>query len=884
MRLFRLLLRLYPAAFRQRYGAELQEAFACERAARCHAGVAGAWRFWIYITRDVLASALRQRFRARDLPQLPSQPKRKEMDTILQDVRYAFRQFVRRPGFTAIAVLSLALGIGGNSLIYGLVDGFVLHPFPYPDADRLMSVGVTFPRLSQQTNYVEILSPAEYGDIRQAKSFASLAAFDLGNRNISGGDVPERLFTALLLDDLFPVMGMRPALGRGFTPEELAPRGPNVAIISYRIWQSRFGGDPNILTRPVRVNGQATSVVGVMPPGLLLIGTDMWIPWGGDPSQMPRNVRQFTIVARLAPGVSVEQANAELAAISSQVDQTWRPSFTEYEGWRLTATPWASALLEDVRPAAYILLGAVALVLLIACANLTNLFLARSTSRQRELAVRLALGAARIRLVRHLLTESMLLALVGAVLGLAIAYAGMKAADALIPLQFRTLDLQAAVNTRVLLWSAGLAIAAGLLVGLLPSLHATRTDPHESLKADGRSGGGRAGARVRNVLVVAEIALSVLLLLGAGLLMRTFANIQRIDSGFDPHGVLAMRLTLPRERYQGEAVNDFFDRLVERIAAIPGVRAVSASSQYPPLGAFSTRFTLERTAQQDSTLPTALITVATPSYFETLRVPMRSGRVFGTADRLDAPPVAIVNQAFVTQYLQGVDALGQRMALGDPRPDRPWTTIVGVVADFRAGGTTQPVRPAIFVPMRQQTAWNQLFFLTRTEGDAVALLPSVRAAVRSIDPEQPIYAIRTLEEAVADSSFQQRMAAILLSIFAIVALVLAAVGIFGVMSYSVSARTQEMGVRLAIGAQPNDVRWLVLRDVLRLAGIGLAIGTAALLVAGKTIEGLLFGVTPTDPATIVAVAAGLGLVALIAAWVPALRASRVDPIEALRYE
>jgi putative ABC transport system permease protein len=889
-RLVSLLLWLYPAAFRRRYGAELAAAIAEDSRDPRNRGLARSFRFTASVTSDVVATALRQRRRQlanafiHDNPRLPEPPKRTQMDTLLQDLRYAFRQFVHRPAFTAVAVLSLALAIGGNSLIYGMLDGFVFHPFAYPQPDRLVAIGVTFPKISSETTYVEALSPAEYLDIRGSRNFAHIGSFDLGNRNISGGDVPERVFTALLLDDLFPVIGMTPTLGRGFTREELAPGGPPAAIISHRLWQSRFGGDPGILNRAIRIGGQAASIVGVMPPGLVLIGTDLWIPWGGDVTRVPRNVRQFNVLGRLARGVTLDRVNAELATIARQVESAEKSRFAEYEDWRLTATPWAEALLRDVRPAAFMLLAAVGLVLLIACANLTNLFLARSTTRQRELAVRLALGAGRSRLARHLLTESLLLAITGGAIGLLIAWIGLKGAGSVIPGQFQTLGLEATISTRVLWWSFGLAIAAGALVGLLPALHSARTDPHESLKADGRAGGSRGMRLVRHTLVVAEIALSVVLLLGAGLLMRSFLNIQRVDPGYDPRGVLTMRLTLPRERYPGEAAGTFFDRLSERLAALPGVRAVSAASQFPPLGAFDTQFKLEHGQSQGSTLPTALITVATPSFFETLRVPLRTGRIFNTGDRLDSQLVAIVNQTFVNRYLMGVDPLGQRMTIGSPDRQRPWVTTVGVVADFRNGAPTQPIRPEIYIPVRQQTVWNQLFVLVRGEGAASSLLPTVRQTVAALDAEQPIYAIQTMEEALATASFQQRISALLLSIFAAVALVLAAIGIYGVMSYTVSARIQEMGVRLAIGAQPRDVKWLVFAQVMRLSVVGLTIGILVVIAGGRLLEELLFGVRAADPGTILIVALILSAVAVLAAWAPAARASRVDPIEALRYE
>ncbi|HXW03840.1 MAG TPA: ABC transporter permease [Vicinamibacterales bacterium] len=890
-RLYGWLLRFYPRAFRTRYGQELLEVFDQARAAR-PPGLIGTLGFCAEMLRDLLITATRQRVRqlatlaARPgdgAPRLPDQRKRTEMDTIVQDVRYALRQFTRRPGFTAIAVVSLALATGGNSLIYGMLDGFVFHPFPYPDPDRLVSIGVTFPKLSSEVTYVEALSPAEYADIRASRAFARTAAFDLGNRNISGGDVPERVFAALLLDDPFPVIGLAPALGRGFTRDELAPNGPPAAIISHRLWRTRFGGDPGILDRPIRIGGQSASVVGVMPPGLLLIGTDLWIPWGGDPVRFPRNVRQFTILARLAPGTSLEEANRELAVIAGATETAEKGSFAEYERWRLTATPWAAALLRDVRPAAFMLLVAVGLVLLIACANLTNLFLARSTVRQRELAVRLALGAGRGRLARLLLTESLLLALGGGVLGLGVAYLGLQGADALVPAQLRMLDLEAGLSWRVLGWTLALTLASGLLVGTVPALHATRTDPHESLKADSRSGSSRGRRRTLHGLVVVEIALSVVLLLGAGLLVRSVLHAQRTDLGFEPRGVLTMRLTLPRERYPGEAVNTFFEALVERLASLPGVHGVSAASQFPPLAPFETQFRLERARADGSTLPNALVTVATPRHFETLRVPLYAGRRFETTDRLDSPPVAIVNRAFASRYFPDEDAVGQRVAIGSPDRPRPWTTIVGVVHDYRNGGAAQPVRPELFVPMRQQTSWNQLFFLVRADA-AERLTPAVRQAVVSLDPEQPIYAIQTLEEAVAQSVFQQRISAILLGAFAGVALVLAAIGIYGVMAYSVSARTQEIGVRVAVGARRGDIVWLVLRQVLVLSALGLSVGVALVVALGRGLEGLLVGVQPGDPLTIAAAVGTLGAVALLAAWIPAARAGRIDPMEALRYE
>ena len=893
---YRMLLVLYPARFRRMHGAEMVDAFISDLDDARRRGSAALLRFWIFIAGDLVASAARlrgpqiaaasRRLIGGDIPRLPRREKRTLMDTLLQDVRYGLRQFIRRPGFTAIAVISLALAIGANSLVYGIVDGFALRPFDYPDPDRLLTVGVTFPKMSSETSYVETLSPAEYADIRTSKSFLNTAAFDLGNRNLSGGDVPERVFTALLLDDPFPVLRMKPTLGRGFTREELAPNGPPVAIISHRLWQTRFGGDPDILNRTIRVGGTSGSIVGVMPPGLLLIGTDLWVPWGGDPTTMPRNIRQFTVLARLRPDTTREQASAELATVAGSIERAHVGQFKEYEGWRLSATPWAMALLQNVRPAALILVVAVLFVLLIACVNVANLFLARSTTRQRELAVRLALGAGRLRLARQLLTESLLVSVAAAAIGLAIAYIGLQFAGSIVPSQFQNFGLRAALNARVLLWSLALTTAAALLVGVLPAFHATRTDPHGSLKADGRAGAGRAGGRLRHGLVVVEIALSVVLLLGAGLLIRSFLNIQRVPLGYESKGVLTMRLTLPREGYgTGEAINAFFERLLERTAQLPGVASVAMASQFPPLSTLSSQVEIDGVADNGSTLPTAITTIASRGLFNTLGVPLMAGRAFDDRDRAGGPRTVVVNRTFVDRFLRGREAIGARIRIGPRDRPEPWSEIVGVVADARNQGATAPVRPEVFTSMEAGLgAWNQLFLLVRADRPPASLVPDIRRVVGSIDPQQPVYAIQTLEEALTVTSFQQRIAAGLLVVFAGVALVMAAIGIYGVLSYSVNARTQELGVRLAVGASRAAVMWLVMKQVLLLAAIGLAAGIMMLIAVGRGLERLLFGVHPGDPGTMAGVALLLAVVAVVAAWVPAARASGLDPIQALRYE
>ena len=883
MRAYRWLLRLYPRWFRERYGRDLLAAFAMDRRDPRYRGASGAARFWLYILADLACSATRmhaiRRYAVHHHP-----PQRSAMESILLDFRHAARSLVRRPAFTAVAVLSLALGIGGNAAILALVDGFVLHPFAYPEPDRVVAIGVTFPRVSSEERFIEALSPHEFLDIRAAKTIQGIVAFDLGNRNISGGDRPERVFTGLALTDPFAAFSLRPALGRGFTDAELAPNGPPAAILSHRVWQSRFGGDQAIVGNTIRVNGQPTTVVGVMPAELLILGTDLWIPWGGNPGTVPRNVRQFTLIGRLAPQATIDMANAELSTLAGAIAEEHARQFEEYRGWRIAATPWHEAVMSDARPAAFLLLGAVGLVLLIACANLSNLLLARSTSRQRELAVRVALGAGRIRIARHLAAEVFLVALAGAALGLLFARAALGAVTSLVPAQLESLGLTPTLSARVLAWTAVFTIGSALIIALLPVLQSTRADPHQALQTDARgTAGSRGPRRLRDALIVIEVALSVMLLAGAGLLMRSFVKLRDVDPGVNVHNMLTMRITLPREKYSGADGNLFFQQLVDRLAETAGVRAASVASQFPPSGPFTLQFRFQGVETQGATLPTAMTTVASSSHFGTLGLPVLAGRAFMDQDRAGTPAVVVVNSAFASRFLPGGNPLGQRLSIGGPDGSPPME-IVGVVADARNQGLTRPTSPEIFVPLHQQTIYNQLFLLVRTAGDASAMLETVRREIATIDPEQPVYAIQTLEAAFEAASFQQRFSMMLLGVFAVIAGALAAIGIYGVMSYAVSARTQEIGVRIAVGAERRQVLWLVLAQVLRLTGIGIAIGIAAVVAAGGAMRRVLFEIRPQDPITIAGVTIVLGSVAVLSGWLPAWRASRIDPVEALRSE
>ena len=811
------------------------------------------------------------------------------MGTLTQDLRYAWRTVRKSPGFALVVIVSLALGIGANSLIYSVVDGIVLRPFPYPDADRLVGIAVTYPALDGERRFIEAISPPEYNDIRTGvKSLDKAFAFDLGNRNISGGDQPERVFAGFIWGDPMASIGVRPLLGRSFRPEETTSRGTPIAVISHRIWQSRFGGDSAIVGKPIRVNGEPTEVIGVMPPGFLLVGTDLWIPMGVDPSAIPRQARQWTVIGRLRDGATLQQANTEVKALAGRIEREYGAERKEYAGWRMEVDTWTNAVVGEFKPAASILLGAVALVLLIACANIASLLLARATARQRELAVRRALGAGRFRIARQLLTESVLLAIVGGGVGLALAYALLGPTTSLFPDQLLNAGIDATINGRVLLYTLGAAIASGLLFGVAPALQGLRGGGREWLTGEGAAGrlttsvGGR---RLRSTFVVVEIALSLMLLVGAGVLLRSFAKLQGVDAGFDTRNVLTMRISLPREQYKSEGVGPFFEEVSRRLATVPGIRVAGATTQFPPGNVFATQVAVDGQQTTGDQLPTIDITNVAGDFFTSLGYTLKAGRLLTASDDEKSPAVAVINESASRRYFGGGSALGRRIAFGDASPPR-WVEVVGIVGDVRNRGLTQPTAAEAFVPVRQQLAgWNNQLFLTiRTQSEPLAMLPAVRRTIASVDPLQPVYMIRALDDAFAEAVSQRRAAMLLITIFAGVALVLAAVGIYGLMSYMVNERTHEIGIRMALGAAGGDVLGLVVRQTVRLVVIGAALGIAGALALGRALTSLVFEVRPSDPTTLVTVTVLLTVVALAATLVPALRATRVTPLVALRRE
>ena len=811
--------------------------------------------------------------------------RREYIREFVQDARYGLRGLVRNPLFAVLAAGTLALGIGANTTIFSVVDGLVLNPHPFPEPARLVGVGTVYPRLGGELGFWENLSPAEYVDIaEQSRTLERVVAWDMGNRQVTVGDQTENLFSGFWWGDAFPTLEMQPSLGRGFTEQEIGA-GARVAILSDRVFRTRFGADRSLLGGQVLVNGDPYTLIGVMPPKALIYGMDMWIPMPIGPEVYARQRRQFQVLARLAPGATIETARADLDVIARRTEAEYGAEMEEYAGWRLVPMTWNDISTRALRPAALILLGAVGFVLLLVCANVASLMLGRTSSRRREIAVRAAIGAGRGRIARQLLTESVVLALVGGAIGVGLAVLGVRAIAGML----ETLALPVAgdlvVDGRVLGFTAAVSIATGLLFGLAPAVQASRADVQSMLKSEG--GGATAGQRrlrAQRVLVGVEVALALLLLAGGGLLVRSFVRLQSVDVGVNPENVLTMRLTLPWERYEGR-VQPFFDALRSDIASIPGVVSVATALQIPPNGFSTSVFEVEDVAPpSEDAMPRALTTIASPGYFETLGIELIAGRSFDASlDRPGAPLRAVINEAAARQYFGG-NAVGRRLRLGQEDPDRPWVEVVGVVASTRNRGLDTDPAPELFASSAQmgEEGGNQFFLLIRTRVEPRSVLPAVREAVRRLDPQQPVYFIRTLEEAFAGSVVQQRLSTTMLSIFAIFALILAAVGVYGVVAYAVTQRTREIGIRIALGADRGSVRALVLRQALLPVAIGGVFGLAGALAVSGLLESLLFEVEATDPVTLVLVCSLLVGVALLASWLPARRAMRLDPVVALR--
>ena len=805
-----------------------------------------------------------------------------EMDTFWHDLRYGLRMLAKNPGFTLIAVLALALGIGANTAVFSVVNAVLLRPLPLKEPDRL--VWMWGDRIRQQGNGRGSISPPDFVDFReQNQVFERISAFQNFPFNLTGSGEPERINGVRVSAGFFETVGVAPLHGRTFVSEEEQDGRGQVAVIGYGLWQRRFGGDQSLVGKTISLNGNSVTVIGIMPLGFQFPRDEieLWTPITFGLQQT--SVRRFHFIrpiARLKPGVSLEQAQAEINAITVRLEQQYPDSNTNY-GARLVLLP--EQIVGDMRSTLWMLVAAVAFVLLIACANVANLLLARATTRQKEIAIRAALGAGRWRVVRQLLTESVALALCGGLLGFLIAWWGVKLLVALGPSNIPRLR-EVTVDGGVLGFTLVVSLLTGILFGLVPALQASRSGLGETLKEGSRGTTGLGGRFMRSALVVSEIALSLVLLVGAGLVLKSFLRLSQIDPGFQSVNTLTMQVGLTQARYADAPPRAaFFQQLLPRLAALPGVQHAGAVSQLPMSGQNNdTSFVVEgRPPSSPGERLGANQRVVTPDYFRALGIPLLKGRYFTERDTTTAPNAIIISQTFATQVFPNEDPIGKRLTIDF---GQPWTgEIVGIVGAIRhAGLSIEPWREMYFAHAQNPSGGMNL--VVRAAGDPMILASAIKSEVQALDKDLPLFNIRTMETVVSDTVAQPRFRALLLGIFAAVALILAAVGIYGVMSYYVTQRTHEIGIRMALGAQRRDVLRLVVGQGMTLAVIGVGIGLAAAFALTRWIATLLYQVRPTDPMTFTIISLLLAVVALLACYIPARRASKVDPMVALRYE
>jgi predicted permease len=805
------------------------------------------------------------------------------MDILRQDLAYALRRLAHAPGFNFVAVATLALGIGANSAIFSVIDAVLLRPLPFPEPDRLVMVSQTW------EGEPSVYSPQNFLDLAAtARSFESLAAFTGGGITLTGRGAPARIEGSAVSASFFDVLRARPVRGRGFLPEENEPGRNKVVVLSHALWRSRFGGDPALVGQTVDLNRQPHVVVGIAPPDFSYPeGNELWTPleYDGVFRSHSRGAWYLTVIGRLKPGVTVEGARGEVETVAARLARQYPD---QNEGVGATVRSLHQALVGPSRMALLVLLGAVGLVLLIACVNVANLLLARAAARETELALRAALGAGRRRLVRQLLTESLVLAVLGGVAGVLLASASLGPLLALQPEGVPRLA-EVRIDRSVMAFAAALSVLTGLLFGLFPAWHATATSTAQTLREGSRGLLAGPDQRLRGGLVVAQIALAMTLLAGAGLLLRSFDRLRRVDPGFRADSALTFRLSLPESAYELEGRRTaFFQDLLARLEALPGVRSAGAVMGLP-LGGLNFTLSFEvlgRPKVPPAQQPSMQVRVATPGYLETMGIPIVRGRGLQPSDTASAPSVVVLSEAAVRRFFPGEDPLGKRIVVGWRRPEGlppAGGEVVGIVGDVKELGLDQQDPPEVYIP-HAQLPTNAMDVVLRTSVDPLSMTRSVAAVVASVDPELPVARLQTLDDVVARSVSEPRFYMLLLGAFAVMAVSLAALGIFGVMSYAVVQRRREIGIRVALGAHPRDVLGMVLRQALLLAVSGVGLGLLGTVAFSRVIASLLFRLSPTDPATLAAVAAVLMAVAFVASYLPARRATRVDPLTALRSE
>jgi predicted permease len=812
------------------------------------------------------------------------------MSTLFQDLRHAMRMMLKHRSFTVIAVLTLALGVGANTAIFSVVNGILLRPLPYRDSGRLVQFWETNP-LKGWTQAT--VAPANLFDWQKRnQSFEGIAAYfgsdtkdaGLSNFFLTGAGEPERLQGLSVTGDLFSVLGVEAALGRTLAPEETWAGSNRVVVLSYRLWQRRFAGDSSIIGQNIPLNGANRTVVGVMPDGFYFPTreVELWTPMGWEQSQIAtlRRPHFLRAVGRLKQGVSVEQALTDMTSIAGALEVEYPDTNTQMG---VGIEPLRDWIVGDSRPTLVVFLAAVGLVLLIACANVANLLLARAEARKKEMAIRAALGAGHARIVRQLLTESLLLACFGGALGVLVA---LWAKDLL--LKFAPTGIPRLSEIRLdgtaLGFTLLITLFAALIAGLSPAIFITRHELTAVLREGQKGAGGSQRGRLRGVLVVSEIALSFTLVIGAGLLIRSFMRLVRVDPGADTNSVLTFRLQLPGSKYpEGRQAIAFFEEVERRVAALPGVESAGATTRLPLQGYGWTGDATVDGRTPDDYLREVRHKQVTSGYLRTMKIPLLSGREYDDHDAADSPPVIVVNDVFARWAYPNQDPIGRRVKFSKPTIESPWYSIIGVVRGEKQDGLNREVKPEVY-ELHRQNAQNQMTIAVRTTGDPMRLAGAVREEIRAVDRDLPPFDVKPMTEVLSASLATQRFTMLLLGVFASVALGLAAIGIYGVIAYSVTQRTHEIGVRRALGAETGDVMMMIVGEALRLATVGIAVGVAASLAVTRLIAGLLFGVSATDPVTFVAVAAMLGGVAFIAACIPARRAIKVDPMVALRYE
>jgi putative ABC transport system permease protein len=807
-------------------------------------------------------------------------------DMLLQDVRFAFRTFRHAKVFTAVAVVTIALGIGATAGIFSVVDGLILEPLPFPDADRIVMVWMDNRRLGV---HEDVHSYANLADLKaQNRSLSHLAPFRQAGYNLTGVGAPQRVRAGLLPAEALAALGTRPLLGQLYTSRNEVTGNDAVVLISHGLWTANFGADPGVIGKSVQLSGRTRTIVGVMPPSFTFPdeGTQLWVPLVvSDRGKQERQLFTFSAVGKLAPGVSVERARSDLGAIAKRLEA----QYPSNRGYGVTVTPLPEQIVgPTLRATLWIMLGAVAAVLLIACANVANLLLSRAAVREREVTVRMALGASARRLVRQLLTESLFLATIGGVLGVLLSAGLLRVIPAIAPADLPRMD-NVGLNGTVLLVTLGMTLVTGVLFGLAPALQSSHIHLGTTLREGGRSGtAGRGGQRLRRGIVAAQLALVVVLLTAAGLLLRTFVTLQRVELGFATRNTLTFNLQLAAAKYpQPAQAVTFFETLLERLRAIPSVQgAATISTMMLSETPNSAEMSAEgRETRQDDIEVT--FDAISPGFFATIGARLIAGRDFAASDRSGAPPIAIVNEHMAKRYWPH-GAIGKRVRFGWSREpndstNNPWITVVGVVGDMRRTGVDKPVRDEAFFPFAQNADFGALV-VVRSANDPVTLVPQVRETVRQIDPDQPISNVRTMDQLLGELVAQRRFSMTLVGAFATLALILALIGAYGVTSYLVSQRTKEIGVRLALGADPSRVSKLVVGEGMRVAAVGVLAGVVIALLTTQLASGLLYGVSPRDPLTLGVVVVMLLAVSALANYVPARRAARVDPLTALRQE